>query len=109
MKKGRPGIVMNIICESGLTDKIKEIIFTESTTLGLRTFRFQKDTLVREFRNLSTKYGEVTIKHSFLNGREVSVKPEFEACRKIATETGVPVKEVYNYLISEIIQKKNKI
>ena len=109
MKKGRPGIVMNVICESGLTDKIKEIIFTESTTLGLRTFRFQKDTLVREFRNLSTKYGEVTIKHSFLNGREVSVKPEFEACRKIAAETGVPVKEVYNYLISEIIHKKNKI
>ncbi|MFZ0280028.1 MAG: nickel pincer cofactor biosynthesis protein LarC [Bacteroidales bacterium] len=109
MKKGRPGIVMNVICESGLDDKIKEIIFTESTTLGLRTFRFQKDTLVRELRKLSTKYGEVTFKHSFLNGNEVSVKPEFEDCRKIASETGTPLKEVYNFLISEITQRKNKI
>ncbi len=100
MKKGRPGIVMNVICESGLTDKIKEIIFTESTTLGLRTFRFQKDTLVREFRNLSTKYGEITVKYSFLNGREVSAKPEFETCRKIASETGVPLKgslQLFNF------------
>ena len=107
MKKGRPGIVMNVICETGSADVIKEIIFTESTTLGLRTFKFQKETLVREFRNLSTRYGEVTIKHSFLNGKEVSAKPEFDTCRKIAAENGIPVKEVYNYLMSELTQKKN--
>ncbi len=106
MKKGRPGIVLNVICENGLADKIREIIFTESTTLGLRTFSFRKDTLAREFRNLSTKYGEVSVKHSFLNGREVSAKPEFEACRKIALENGIPVKEVYNYLISELLRQK---
>lgn len=109
MKKGRPGIVLNVICETGLAGKLKEIIFTESTTLGLRTFAFQKDTLVRQFRNLSTKYGDVTVKHSYLNGKEVSVKPEFEACRKIAAEEGIPVKEVYNYIISEIIKKKNSL
>lgn len=107
MKKGRPGIVLNVICESGLTDSIKEIIFTESTTLGLRTFSFMKDTLAREFRNLNTKYGEVTVKHSFLNGKEVSVKPEFEACRIIASEKNIPVKEVYNYIMSEIVREKN--
>jgi len=106
MKKGRPGIVLNVICENGLADKIREIIFTESTTLGLRTFSFRKDTLAREFRNLSTKYGEVSVKHSFLNGREVSAKPEFETCRKIALENGIPVKEVYNYLISELLRQK---
>lgn len=109
MKKGRPGIVLNVICETGLSDKIKEIIFTESTTLGLRTFRFQKDTLEREFRNMKTRFGEVIIKHSFLNGKEVSAKPEFDACRKIAAENGIPVKEVYNYLMSEISMKKKNL
>jgi len=107
MKKGRPGIIISIICETGLTDKLKEILFTESTTLGIRTFGFQKDTLVREFSNLSTKYGDVSIKHSFLNGKEVSAKPEYEACRTIASENGIPIKEVYNFVISEIIRKKN--
>jgi uncharacterized protein (TIGR00299 family) protein len=106
MKKGRPGIVLNVICENGLADIIREIIFTESTTLGLRTFSFRKDTLAREFRNLGTKYGEISIKHSFLNGREVSAKPEFDACKKIALENGIPVKEVYNYIISELIRQK---
>jgi pyridinium-3,5-bisthiocarboxylic acid mononucleotide nickel chelatase len=106
MKKGRPGIVLNVICENGLADKIREIIFTESTTLGLRTFSFRKDTLAREFRNLTTIYGEVSVKHSFLNGREVSAKPEYETCRKIALENGIPVKEVYNYLISELLRQK---
>jgi uncharacterized protein (TIGR00299 family) protein len=106
MKKGRPGIVLNIISESGVTDKLKEIVFRESTTLGIRTFKFQKDTLVREFSTLETKLGKVTVKRSFLNGREVSVKPEYEDCKRIAVEKEMPVKEVYNYIISEIVQKQ---
>lgn len=106
MKKGRPGIILNVICELGLTDKLKEIIFTESTTLGIRTFKFQKDTLEREFRVIETKFGKVTIKHSFLNGKEVSVKPEYEDCKKIAIETGIPVKEVYNSIMSEMVTKR---
>ena len=89
-----------------MTDKLKEIIFTESTTLGIRTFKFQKDTLEREFRVIETKFGKVTIKHSFLNGKEVSVKPEYEDCKKIAIETGIPVKEVYNSIMSEMVTKR---
>jgi len=107
MKKGRPGIILNVICESGLTDKLKEIIFTESTTLGIRTLKFQKDTLEREFRVIGTKFGKVTIKHSLFNGKEVSVKPEYEDCKRIADDNGIPVKEIYNYIMSEII--KNRI
>jgi len=106
MKKGRPGITLNVICEPGLVDIIKEVIFTESTTLGIRIFQFHKETLSREFRSMNTIYGEVTFKHAFLNGQEVSVKPEFEECRKIALEKGIPVKEVYNYLISLITKIK---
>ncbi len=106
MKKGRPGVVLNIICEQGLEDMIKEIIFTESTTLGIRTFDFRKDTLAREFGKLNTVYGEVTVKRSFYKGKEVSVKPEYEECRKIASERNIPVKEVYYNIMSLLMQNK---
>lgn len=107
MKKGRPGVILNVICEAGLEDIIKEIIFKESTTVGIRTFDFKKDTLAREFGKLNTKYGEVTIKRSFYKGQEVSVKPEYDECRKIAAEKGIPVKEVYNNIISVLTQNKH--
>jgi pyridinium-3,5-bisthiocarboxylic acid mononucleotide nickel chelatase len=106
MKKGRPGIVLNVICESRLAATVKEIIFKESTTLGIRTFTFKKDTLTREFRKLKTIYGDVTVKHSFYEGKEVSAKPEYEECSRIASEKGIPVKEVYNYIMSLLILNK---
>ena len=106
MKKGRPGVILNVICEKGSENRLKEIIFTESTTLGMRSFEFNKDTLAREIFKVNTIYGEVTVKRSFYNGKQVSVKPEYEDCRKIASERNIPVKEVYNNIISVIVNNK---
>lgn len=106
MKKGRPGIILSVICENELSGVIRDIIFTESTTLGLRIFTFQKETLVREFETLDTIYGNVTVKRSFYKGREVSHKPEYEDCKRIANERGIPVKEVFNTLMTFLNQTK---
>ena len=106
MKKGRPGILLNVICEPELADVVKDIIFTESTTLGIRTFPFRKDTLVRKFETIQTIYGEVTVKRSFYNGKEVSCKPEYDECKKIASEKGIPVKEVYNNIMALLVNSK---
>ena len=84
MKKGRPGIVLNVICETESADILKNIIFTESTSLGIRTFPFRKDTLVRKFETIQTIYGEVNIKRSFYKDIEVSCKPEYDDCKRIA-------------------------
>jgi len=105
MKKGRPGVVLSVICEPGSEDHIREIIFTESTTLGIRTYDFRKDTLAREFSKLKTSFGEVTVKRSFHNGKEVSAKPEYDECKRIAQERDIPLKEVYNIIISLLTQK----
>jgi len=105
MKKGRPGIVLNVICETESADILKNIIFTESTSLGIRTFPFRKDTLVRKFETVQTTLGEVRIKRSFFKEKEVSVKPEYDDCKKIASDTGIPLKEIYNKIMSEIIKK----
>ncbi len=100
MKKGRPGIVLNVICETESAGTLKDIIFTESTSLGIRTFPFRKDTLVRKFETFATVYGDVTVKRSYYNGKEVSFKPEYEECKRIAAEKMIPVKEVYNNIIA---------
>ena len=100
MKKGRPGILLSVICEKESADAVKSIIFTESTSLGIRTFPFRKDTLVRKIETVQTIYGDVTVKRSFYDGKEVSCKPEYEECKKIASAKGIPVKEVYNNIMA---------
>ena len=104
MKKGRPGIILNVIIEKEYADIVKEIMFSESTTLGVRSFPFKKDTLIRKFDSIETIWGKVTIKRSYYKDREVSCKPEYEECKKIAVKMNIPVKEVYNSIVSEIIK-----
>ena len=109
MKKGRPGVVLKVICETHLEDVMKEIIFRESTTLGIRIFEFRKETLAREFGKINTQYGEMTVKKSFYENVPVSFKPEYEECKRVAAENGIPVKEVYNHVMALLSLNKNQI
>ncbi|MDZ7636566.1 MAG: LarC family nickel insertion protein [Bacteroidales bacterium] len=94
MKKGRPAFTVSVICEEDQKDAVREILFTESTTIGLRVTPFIKETLHREFEEIETRFGMVVIKKSFFNNRLVSVKPEADRCAAIAAETGLPMKQV---------------
>ena len=105
MKKGRPGVVLNVICEADKAEGLKGIIFTESTSLGIRTSPFKKDTLSRKFEQFKTIFGEVTVKRSYYNEKEVSCKPEYDDCRRIAAENGIPLKEVYNSIMAILARK----
>jgi hypothetical protein len=105
MKKGRPGIVLNVICETEAADTIKTIIFTETTSLGIRTFPFRKETLARKLETLQTIYGEVQIKRSFFKDKQVSCKPEYDDCKRIAAERGIPIKEVFNNILISLVNK----
>jgi pyridinium-3,5-bisthiocarboxylic acid mononucleotide nickel chelatase len=104
MKKGRPGLILNVICEKESAETVKNIIFTESTTLGLRTFPFRKDTLVRKFEKIQTIYGEVSVKRSYYRDKEVSCKPEYDECKRIASGQGIPLKVVYNNILAALIR-----
>ncbi len=106
MKKGRPGNILNVICEAGSEEMLKEIIFTESTSAGIRIFPFRKDTLSRKFVVINSPYGDVTMKRSFYKNRMVSFKPEYEECKRIALEKGIPLKEVYNNIMASIVKCK---
>jgi hypothetical protein len=94
MKKGRPAITISVICEEHQIAAVRDILFSESTTIGLRVYPVMKETLHREFEEIDTRFGKAVIKKSFYNGRLVSVKPEADRCAAIAAETGLPMKQV---------------
>jgi pyridinium-3,5-bisthiocarboxylic acid mononucleotide nickel chelatase len=101
MKKNRPGTLLTILCKPQDTNALMSLIFAETTTFGARTYRAQRRALPRESVSVSTSYGDVRIKLSRVNGRILHVAPEYEDCRKLATEKNVPLQQV----ISEALRR----
>lgn len=95
MKKNRPAVKLELLCREALLPVMREIIFRETTTFGLRYTPFTAHRLGRAFRTVRTKWGEVRIKEGSFGGEIVQRSPEFEDCRRIALERGVPLKEVF--------------
>jgi len=104
MKKGRPAFTISVICEEEHKNAVREILFTESTTIGLRVTPFSKETLHREFEEIETRFGKVVVKKSYFNNRLVSVKPEADRCATIARETGLPMKQVIHEITAQAQQ-----
>ncbi len=102
MKKTRPGIKVSVICQKGDTGNIKNVLFSESTTLGVRESVFAKSTAGRESKKVNTPYGPVTVKYAYHNGMLVSSKPEIADCQHIARQKGLPLPEVYNTILTAI-------
>ncbi len=94
MKKSRPGIVVTILCEPSNAPRMMDLLFCETTTIGVRTHQAQRKILDREFARVSTEWGDVRVKVSRLAGAIVNAAPEFEDCKKIAETNGVPLKTV---------------
>ncbi len=95
MKKGRPGVTLSVLCSPDRAEAMKEIVFAETGTLGIRTQQLEKEALEREEIKVETPYGAVGVKIGRRKGRVVSVAPEFEDCARIAREADVPAKDVF--------------
>jgi len=102
MKKGRPSIKISVLCEEDKVAKMKEVLFTETTTLGVRNFKVYKTMLQREFVKVNTSFGEVTVKEAYYKGDKIKSKFEYEECKKIALSAGIPISKVYEKLREEI-------
>ena len=94
MKKNRPALKVTCVCAVADIRRFAEIIFRETTTIGVRYTIADRITLEREFRKVSTQFGPVNMKVSLLDGRPVNFIPEFEDCRRLAEKTGTPLKEI---------------
>lgn len=94
MKKGRPGILLTVLCDEDMRDMLIDIILRETTSIGLRYYTAARKTLPREIKSKKTKYGPVNIKVTkpARKGRKTSV--EYEDCKKIARKFKIPLIEV---------------
>ncbi len=94
MKKNRPGTLLTVLCKPEDANRLTELIFAETTTLGVRRREEVRQTLARRWENVRTQWGEVRIKVASMNGTVTNYAPEFEDCRRIAAEHHVPLKTV---------------
>jgi len=94
MKKNRPGTLLSVLCKSEDADKLTQLVFSETTTLGVRRREESRATLARRWESVRTEWGEVRIKIASMNGTVTNYAPEYEDCRRIAEEHHVPLKMV---------------
>ena len=94
MKKNRPGQLVTILSEPENVARLIDLIFRETTTIGVRTYDVRRKTLDRESVSVATPYGEVRMKLARMNGSILNATPEYEDCQRIAIERGVPLKQV---------------
>lgn len=102
MKKSRPSAMLTVLVKCGEEKKISDIIFSETSTLGIRISHSQRFCMDRELVKVNTQYGDVRVKVANI-GDIMKFAPEYEDCRSIALKTGMPIKEVY-----ELVNEKYK-
>jgi pyridinium-3,5-bisthiocarboxylic acid mononucleotide nickel chelatase len=108
MKKNRPGTLLTVLANRQDADKLVKIIFAETTTLGVRRREEQRQILARAWQTVSTRFGEIRIKVASMNGTVSSYAPEYEDCRRIATEQRVPLKQVMQEAVQAYLQVTSK-
>ena len=95
MKKGRPGVLLSVLAPPEFAESLTEILFQETTTLGVRKFWVDRVALPRQVVTVETEFGPLEVKLGCLNGRVVTVAPEYEPCRTAAEWHRVPLRKVY--------------
>jgi len=94
MKKNRPGVLLSVLCGRDEKEAVMKLLFTETTTLGVRSYEVTRRALQRSVVRVETQYGPIDVKVAHLDGRVVNEMPEFEQCRQAAANAGAAVKIV---------------
>ncbi|MEA2557663.1 MAG: pyridinium-3,5-bisthiocarboxylic acid mononucleotide nickel chelatase [Actinomycetota bacterium] len=95
MKKGRPAVTVSVLCSPARAEALRQVLFRETGTLGVRASTVEKAALERGSLEVRTGFGDVRVKLGVLEGVVVTASPEFEDCVKLAREAGVPARDVY--------------
>jgi pyridinium-3,5-bisthiocarboxylic acid mononucleotide nickel chelatase len=105
MKKGRPGMLVTVLCDPERREALEEVLFSETTTLGVRRQEWDRTALERDRVMVETAHGPIAIKVGRRGPRVYNAQPEFEDCRRAAHAGGVPVKEVWAAALSAYRQR----
>ncbi len=101
MKKGRAGAMLSALVDPGIERQAVALVLRETTTLGVRVSPVDRYEAERESVTVETSIGALSVKVKRLEGRGVSLSPEYEDCRRVARETGLPILDVYRIVESE--------
>jgi len=96
MKKERLGVILSVICKEEDKENLKEIIFLETSTIGIREHKLPRTKLKREFEVVDTAYGKTGIKKVYYKGKLLKIKPEYDDCRRLAEDNKIPIKDIYD-------------
>jgi len=102
MKKNRPGVKLSVLVSEDEKDDIINEVFKETTTFGIRMYEVDREILDREFQNINTKYGDISMKVGIRNGEIIQRSPEYEDVKRVAEKNGVALKCIYD----EVTTKK---
>jgi len=102
MKKGRPGIIISAIVAESSLSAVELVLLNQTTTFGIRKYKVIRTILTREFKEIDSQFGKIKVKIGKYNGDIKSFSPEYEDCKKIADERGIPLKQVYSLISKEL-------
>ncbi|MBI3460103.1 nickel pincer cofactor biosynthesis protein LarC, partial [Candidatus Acetothermia bacterium] len=109
MKKGRSGYLLRVLCDMKTLDTALEIIFRETTTLGVIWQPVRRKKLDRKIVEVETPYGKVNVKLGLIGDEIINLAPEHEDCRRLAESSGIALKEIYRVAMesaSKLLKKK---
>jgi pyridinium-3,5-bisthiocarboxylic acid mononucleotide nickel chelatase len=96
MKKNRPAALLSVQISPEKLQVMRELIFKETTSIGLRVYPITKYMLPYELRTVETEQGTARVKVAYLEGKVCTLSPEYEDCRKLAGKSGLPIKTIYD-------------
>lgn len=108
MKKNRPSVMLSVLARCQDEKKFSDIMFKETSTLGIRVSRSSRYCMNREFVKVNTEYGDVRVKIASI-GDVRKFAPEYEDCKNIAVKTGLPITKVYELVNESYRQEGNYV
>ncbi|MDR1171039.1 MAG: nickel pincer cofactor biosynthesis protein LarC [Bacteroidales bacterium] len=102
MKKSRPAVMLSVLCDPGKIPAVEHLLFTETSTLGVRCKCVRKTMLDRRTATIDTPWGPVRIKEAYYQGKKLKTKPEYDDCAAIARKHGISIEKAYLYINRQI-------
>jgi pyridinium-3,5-bisthiocarboxylic acid mononucleotide nickel chelatase len=107
MKKSRPGIQLSVLCEGSNERTLMEMLYSETSTIGIRKTFVDRDKLDRKIVVSNTPYGEVRVKIAYRNGEQINAMPEYEDVRRRAADNGVSFRKVREAALAGLVEGAN--
>lgn len=104
MKKNRPGIVLSVLCRETDRDRLSALMLNETSAIGVRYYPVRRRILERTVREVSTAYGPVRIKVALAPDGHENLAPEYDDCKRIAMQQGVPIKRIYQAALAAAVR-----